>query len=123
MRGRLRFGWNLAAATIVVACAASSLRAQQELPGLDPSIKAVVSGGYWESGGQRRTIRLVVVSGGPDHIVSTLYVQWLEDPTEENGTTVVRSTSVDEVSGVVSIGEPRLVRAGKQWRATVTGTD
>jgi hypothetical protein len=95
-----------------------------QVPSLDPSISAVTTGGYWEAGGQNGTIRLIVVTGGGDHIVSTLHAQWIAEGAEQTSSRIVRSALVAAISpGVFALETPRFELVDKRWRATVEGTN
>ena len=77
---------------------------------LDPTVTFVVSGGHWTADGTEGNYRVIVRSGGFDHIVSELFVQWVQDPRSENDSTAVRaSVKVDSLSGIWSLGQPKFV--------------
>ena len=90
---------------------------------LDPTVTFVVSGGHWTAGGAEGAYRVVVRSGGFDHIVSELFVQWLQDPRSENDSATVRaSVKVDSLSGVWSLGQPKFV-CSSACHVEIAGTD
>src|SRR4051794_18456719 len=51
----------------------------QAAPQLEPSIEFVTSGGWWQRDSTGGTYRIIVRSGGMEHIVSELFVQWLRE--------------------------------------------
>jgi hypothetical protein len=103
--------------------AAAPARAQ-ELPALDPAITHVVTGGAWEAAGREGSLRLVVVTHGSDHLISRLYVQWLEVVPDSATPRVVRTERVTAIpDGYWTLGRPRLAHAGGEWRVTVEGAD
>ena len=103
--------------------AAAPARAQ-ELPALDPAITHVVTGGYWEAAGREGSLRLVVVTHGFDHLISRLYVQWLEAVPDSATVRVVGTEPVRTIpEGIWTLHRPRLRRAGGEWRVSVEGTD
>jgi hypothetical protein len=111
--------------------AAVHARSQQRLESVDPLIESldadivsVVTGGSWELGDRHGTIRLVVVTRGFDHLVSRLYVQWLEDATATAPSKVLRTVSPKETpSGLWTLHEPRFELVQRQWQASLEGTD
>ena len=113
-----------AIAGLLTAVAAAPVIAQRGLDQLDSSVSSVVTGGYWETNGQHGYIRLVVLTSGSEHLISTLYVQWLEDARETEPARVVRSQRVEGVpSGLWTLGAPRFSLVQKKWQATIDGTD
>jgi hypothetical protein len=90
---------------------------------LDPTVAFAVSGGHWSAGGAEGAYRVVVRSGGFDHIVSELFVQWLQDPRSENDSVAVRaSVKVDSLSGLWSLGQPKFV-CSSACHVEIGGTD
>lgn len=72
-------------------------------------ISVVQSGGFWRSGAQEGHYRIVVTSGGFEHIVSHLFIQWVAIEGGRGETKVVRTVSVKEFeSGHASHIEPRV---------------
>jgi hypothetical protein len=74
--------------------------------GLDPAIAQIATGGFWSSGSQSGTYRIVVLRFGDEHTYSATYVQWLgvdpqTDREEEVATVAVKPLS-DLVLAVVS---------------------
>jgi len=73
-------GLSLAVASIAGADEASLNSLATEGPfkgGLDPAIAEVSTGGYWTSGTQSGTYRVVVVRYGDDHTYTATYAQWI----------------------------------------------
>ena len=46
-------------------------------------VSNIVSGGYWTSGDESGTYRVVIVSGGFEHVTSRAFVEWIADPKSE----------------------------------------
>jgi hypothetical protein len=61
----------------IIAAVASSALATATVPA---DVETVVTGGYWESGGQRGRYRVVVVNEGNEHVHSRLFIEWVADP-------------------------------------------
>jgi hypothetical protein len=113
--------WWLA---LLALLAAEPTRAQGTFEVPDPAISAVVTGGHWEAGGRSGTIRFVVVTGGIDHLVSTLHAQWLADATATAASRVMRSVPVSDIPpGVWALESPRFELVDKVWRATIEGAN
>ena len=95
----------------------------QAVPVVAPSVDDVEAGGYWTAGGAEGQYRLIVTSGGFEHVTSRLYLQWLSDPSSEEDTTVVLRTI--ELSDIDSAGwrlyDLRIRMNNGKWEATVDG--
>jgi hypothetical protein len=100
-----------------------SLLSAQDSLALAPNIEFVVSGGTWSFQGASGSFRVVVRTGGFDHIISDLYVQWLQDPRNEDDSATVRaSTKVDSLSGIWALDQPRF-SCTSSCVVEVSGTD
>jgi hypothetical protein len=88
-------------------------------PGLSPQIVYVTSASNLE-----HTLRVVVESGGFEHVSSRAYLQWLvPDREAESGTRLVSSVLVEEVSGgFLSLGQPRIEPVATGFRVTLAVT-
>ena len=129
----------LIAATLFVALAASAQ------PTVSPSIRAVVSGGYWKQSDRVGTYRAIVTCEGWEQVSCQLFVQWVAEPkSPEAEQTVVASVEAKlpygnepmsfdvqlrpiaigrvavTVSGVHSLDPNRRIRA--TFLATAAGT-
>jgi hypothetical protein len=90
---------------------------------LDPSIEHIVVGGEWEGEGQRGQIRLIVVAGGFEHLLSTLYVQWVQAPNDDfDEAKVIRSMMVKETGTLLRLMMPQHVR-GTRAEFSIEGID
>jgi hypothetical protein len=68
----------------------------------------VVSGGFWQQDSISGSIRVLIYSGGYEHVSSMLYLQWLTDPTSELPGQIIASVRVEELDGIYSFVEPRI---------------
>jgi hypothetical protein len=96
-------------AVVVSLCAGRTLRAQDRLP-VAPTLEYAITGGYWTQGGVGGQYRLLVYTGGFDHVVSQFELQWLQDPSPQDSAAVRRSVPVKEISGVWRSGGVPTVR-------------
>lgn len=117
---------RLALAIGLVTCMPAVLPAQKQIgfdaSKLDPALTAVVSGGYWESGGRRGSIRLLVFNTGWDHVRSRLVVQWIEEQPAKERILVHASRDVEAIpSEMWALAAPRLELQNKRWVVIVTG--
>ncbi|MCZ7617191.1 MAG: hypothetical protein M5U32_02405 [Myxococcota bacterium] len=89
-------------------------------PGLPSNVDSVVSASNLD-----HTLRVVVLSGGFEHISSRVYFQWLvPDRESEWGSRLVASVLVQEVSGgMLSVGQPQLKSDGAGFRVVLETTD
>jgi hypothetical protein len=90
---------------------------------VDPTVAEVVTGGHWSSGGQSGFYRVIVRTGGFEHIVSRLTIEWLIEPTRDDPPRVMRSVQVPELSGIARLDRPRIGQFLKGWRVWVQLTD
>jgi hypothetical protein len=89
---------------------------------LDPALTSVVSGGYWESGGKRGSIRLLVFNSGWDHVRSRLVVQWIEEQPANDRILIHASRDVEAVPNEMwALAAPRIELQNKRWYVIVTG--
>jgi hypothetical protein len=83
---------------------------------LVPELYAVVSGGMWEKGESHGHFRVIVFSGGYEHVSSRVHLQWIE--VNPDGGNLNRSVLIRELStGFWSVGSPvfagpRTIRVG-----------
>ena len=89
---------------------------------LDPQLTAAVSGGYWQQGSEGGGIRVLVYSGGFEHITSRVVLQWLTETTPERPAGVVNSVPVKELDGQYALDDPRVTRQPDgSHRVTLSG--
>ena len=112
---------------LLLVLVALSAPAQPQSATIDPAVDSVVSGGYWTDGADRGTYRVVVRSGGFDHVISEITIEWLSEPQDENGEASVRkSVVVKEGQGLWRAADCRLETAPSSdktflsWRAINT---
>jgi hypothetical protein len=104
---------RVALAIALVACTPAIGSAQKQIgfdaSKLDPALTAVVSGGYWESGGKRGSIRLLVFNTGWDNVRTRLVVQWIEEQPVKERILIHASRDVEAIpSGRWALAAPRL---------------
>ena len=99
------------------------VRAVAQAPdSLDATLESVVTDGRWEANGREGPYRIVVYTGGFEHVVSEIYLQWLTDPTgDDDSQVIVRSTAIDSIAqGVWHLRAP-VIRCRPACTATVVG--
>ena len=78
-------------------------RAQDEwlkdVRSLPPHVRSVHSGGFWEHREQEGFYRVVVMSGGFEHVIARLYVQWITADQDTREYKIVRTVNVIEFNG------------------------
>jgi hypothetical protein len=78
---KLRVGrLGIRASLLGILCLAPGSLLAQEPKNVDPHLLYAVTGGYWERGDVHGQFRILVYSGGFEHIISHVFVQWLRDP-------------------------------------------
>jgi hypothetical protein len=101
----------------------------QDLATLPPDLVFAVSGGYWEIGSQRGQYRLLVFSEGFEHVISTVFLQWLREPQSSEDaadtTAVVATAPVLEINdrATWSVGPPILIPAKNGTTAVLQMTN
>jgi hypothetical protein len=85
-------------------------------------VETAISSGYWElNDSTRGHYRIVIRTGGFEHIVSEAQVDWIADPTDSDAEAQVFATAAIPrvaMAGVHLIN-PVLEREGKQWILTI----
>jgi hypothetical protein len=72
----------------------------QQAPVVPVDLEFAVSGGGFQADSVWGRYRVLVLSGGSDHIVSDFHLQWVRDPSREDTATVVSSVPINELNGV-----------------------
>jgi hypothetical protein len=89
---------------------------------LPADVETVVTGGRWRSGANEGTYRVVVRSGGFEHVVSQVQVDWVSNPTDQDKPQVVVASEIAS-TGSWRVGRARIVQRGKQWVAILEGVE
>jgi hypothetical protein len=117
---------RLALAVGLIVCTPAVSPAQKSIgfdpSKLDPALTAVVSGGYWESGGRRGSIRLLVFNTGWESVRSRLVVQWIEEQPAKDRIIIHSSRDVEAIPGERwALAAPQLELRNRRWYVIVTG--
>src|SRR5688572_2360063 len=87
----------------------------QERVAIPLDVAAVVVGGRWSSGSIGGVFRVVVRTGGSEHIVSDAQVDWIADAVGPGEPArIVKSRTA--ATGSWRLDRPRILRSGKSWR-------
>ena len=114
-------------AEVVLLCICTLLRAPsvaaQSEAQVPVDVETVASGGYWEvNDSTRGRFRVVIETGGFEHIISTARVDWLALPPESDAATklVASAAMPDEVTSAgVHLLSPTFSLDGTQWILTI----
>jgi hypothetical protein len=107
-------GWSLLPVTL----------GAQDPNRLDPSVSAVLTGGYWTSAKAAGRFRVIVTSEGWEHVGSEVTIQWLQEDSTSRGLIIARSTRVDQITaGIFSIGQPTMRCIDTGCTFHLVGTD
>ena len=104
-----------AAAIGLVALVASQAMAQQPVA-IPADVETVVTGGKWRTGNSEGTFRIVVRTGGFEHIVSQVQVDWIALSADRDKSEHVVSSKIAE-TGSWRILRSRIVHRSGQWHA------
>src|SRR6266516_2503580 len=108
---------------VTVAFAPPPAKAQDSLA-LDPSIAHVLTGGSWSAAGASGQYRFVVRTSGWEHVVSELYIQWLQEDPQARRITVRATRLVTPISpGVYSLDRPELTCKDTGCHIRISGTN
>ncbi len=90
---------------------------------LHPSVALVVSGGRWDTGAQRGSLRLLLLRDSGNPARRRLVVQWIEEQPALKRILVRASSFADAIPyGVWVLGAPRLENRNGRWFAVIIGT-
>jgi hypothetical protein len=84
--------------------------AAQEAPVVPVDLEFAVTGGAFQVDSVWGRYRILVLSGGSDHIVSEFHLQWVRDPSGEDSATVVGSVPINELNGAWRAAAPVIRR-------------
>jgi hypothetical protein len=85
-------------------------------------VETIVTGGKWSAGGQSGIYRIVVRTGGFEHIVSQAQVDWIATSTDRDKPDQVVVSKIAE-TGSWRLLKPRITQASGQWRAVLDGVE
>ena len=111
------------AAALLLLSVAGSVHAQDEdvadAKAIPASVQSVQSGGYWQKGDQDGHYRVVVTSGGFEHVISRLFIQWIALDQDAREYKLNRTVEVKEI-GIASTvtPAPKFTNAGN-WTMSV----
>jgi hypothetical protein len=86
-----------------------------EVVALPSEVESVVSGGRWQTARAEGAFRVVVRTGGLEHVVSQVQVDWVAMPSEIEEQRVVASKVAQ--TGSWRVLQTRVVRRGASWYA------
>src|SRR4051794_28214167 len=78
---------------------------------VDATLAYVISGGWWERGDAHGRYRVLVYSPGFEHVISQVFVEWVQEPSESDQLPQVISTlPIDAVNAqpTWTVGLPKL---------------
>ena len=89
----------------------------------DPiDVVAVVTGGRWKAGSLQGVYRVVVRTGGFEHLVSQAQVDWIAYPGPESGEARLVKSMIAP-TGSWRLDNPRLFKSGNTWRVELEGLE
>ena len=96
---------------------APRLATAQAMDAITPYLEFAVKGGGWADSTAAGEHRVLVYSGGFEHVISVVYIQWIRDPRAQADTaTLVQSVAVAQLN------RPWRVSAVPVLRSTTAGT-
>jgi len=85
---------------LLILCAFGAPLAGQQAPVVPVDLEFAVSGGGFQADSAWGRYRILVFSGGSDHIVSEFHLQWVRDPSAEDSARVLSSVPIQELNGI-----------------------
>jgi hypothetical protein len=111
--------WPLVAIAILALRQAANA---QETVVIPADIATVVTGGSWSSGSINGSYRVVVRTGGLEHVVSIAQIDWIvESEGPEEASRIVQSKIAN--TGSWRLDRPRILRSGSAWRVELDGLE
>jgi len=104
-----------------VLCVASTATAQTEAA-VPLDVETVISGGYWQvNDSTHGSFRVIIETGGFEHIISDARVEWVAEPRESDAPSRLLATAplAELTGGGVHLVNPVLVREDKRWILTI----
>src|SRR5262245_38153037 len=87
-----------------------------------PEVETVVTGGQWKSDKLSGTYRVIVLTGGFEHIVSQVQIDWITAADGRDNPPRVLSSKIAETASW-SLFRPRIVKSGGVWRVLLDGIE
>ena len=99
----------------------------QAVPTIPLEVETVASGGYWSTKDRvEGHYRIVISTGGSEHLISTLWVQWVTDPTDPDSLAHVvasKEVTIGPAAAGVHLTNPRLSLEAGHWVLLVDATN
>jgi hypothetical protein len=86
--------------TLLILLAFGAPVAAQRAVSVPVDLEFAVSGGRFQTDSAWGRYRILVFSGGSDHIVSEFHLQWVRDPSGDDSARVMGSVPIKELNGV-----------------------
>lgn len=111
-------------ALLVLTAIPGSIHAQTAPP-IPADISAVEADGWWSEAGREGSYRIIIQTGGFEHIVSRVWLQWISGPSEqEDSLRVVASVELEEINGAGwQAFDPQVALRNGKWEATLDGAN
>jgi len=109
-------------ALAVAILATSPATSAQETVAISADIAAVVTGGSWSSGAINGVYRVVVRTGGREHTISSVQVDWIAESNSHDGEPRVVQSRIANTGSWLLI-QPRILRSGSVWRVELDGLE
>jgi hypothetical protein len=109
---RVSFFCLLALGTLLPLVADAQVRDQGAIPA---DVHYVVTGGRWSDAGRSGVYRVVVRTGGMDHVVSEVHVEWISTDTTEPQVLLSKKAP----TGSWRLDNPRFRGQGRSWRVEI----
>ena len=103
---------HVAISALGVFMCTSALAQDRTPPTIPPDIQYVVTGGRWSAAGRTGVYRVLVRTGGFEHVVSEAVVEWVA--TDKGEAQIIASKLAPTESW--RLDNPRILGAGTAWR-------
>ena len=105
-----------------IALPMAKLNGQDSTP-LDPTVSYVVTGGRWSDSTGGGEYRVIVRTGGFEHVGSALSIEWLQEPRNQDDPGTVTCSRHSGFQGIWLLELPRLTCNRTQCQVQVRGTN
>jgi len=106
---------SLMAIAVVFTVLTSASALAQDTRAVPADVETIVTGGQWKSDKLSGTYRVKVRTGGFEHIVSQVQIDWIAQFDDRNEPRVVNSKLVETAAW--RLLQPRIIKTSGNWRA------
>ena len=98
--------------------------AAQEAPHIPATLQFAVTGGRFQTDSVQGPYRVLVFTGGSDHVISDFFLQWMREESASDTVSLVSSVPIKEINGAwLAAGSPVVTRTSTGTEITIEMID